>query len=162
MVGSDGPSDDPYNDCYLYEDGKLVLAGGMAGHFQGADQEGGLHVLAQTEFFQTCMLPFVYDVNGQNRLMRRDRAFYEYGNEATVKEEILLHIDQSFGEALTRVPAGEQVVIEGSDLKTGVRIRRISTGETGWLKCREADFCVMPDGQEMGSWDVFEGLPFFG
>ncbi len=79
-----------------------------------------------------------------------------------VREEILLYTDKQFTQQLARVPAGERVVIEGSDLKTGVRIRRISTGEAGWLKCREHYICTMPDGQEMESVDVFDGLPFFG
>lgn len=163
VVRGDGPSEDPWNECFLYGDHKLVRIGGMEGAFQGIDDAGALHVRAQNDFFQTCVLPLSYKLDPEKKeLVLQDQDFYEYGNEAVVREEILLYTDKQFTQQLARVPAGERVVIEGSDLKTGVRIRRISTGETGWLKCREHYICTMPDGQEMESVDVFDGLPFFG
>ena len=56
-------------------------------------------------------------------------------------------------------------MILGSDYREWVLIQKEETGEQGWLKCGDEDspyLCTLPDGSRDESWNLFDGLSFYG
>ena len=118
LAGGNGPSDDPWNDCYLYRSYEPLLVGSLPGYFQGMDEAGIIYVSAQRDFFQSHIPQIAYALDSAYMTLKElDQTFYEYGNEAQAKQAMQLYADQSYEKAGILLQAGDVVVIEGSNYK---------------------------------------------
>lgn len=83
------------------------------------------------------------------------------GNTATVLQEIPLYSEKNGNEADIELLAGDAVQVIGGDLKEWVQLKKVSTGEMGWIKVNVTE-CRLPDGNCIDSRYLFEGLMFYG
>lgn len=162
LAGGSGASDDQWYDYYLYGNDELHLAGTLPGGVIG--YEGvTLYTRTQTDHFQSFITTFAYVLDQQENILKSvPEILYPYGNTAVVKQDITLYADQTGSAAGVTLKTGDRVVIVGSDLQYWVKIEKEVTGESGWIRCDLPFTCIMPDGREMQSDDLFDGLPFFG
>lgn len=159
-VGSNGPSDDPSGDYYLYQKQSLILLGQLGGELIGS-QGDCLYTKGQWDFFQTFQRTRCFELD--NGLFKsRSTGNYHYGNRATAIRNVPLYKDEEFSEIGLTLQPGDEVIIVESDLESAVLIKQESTGKSGWLRCKEAYTCILPDGSEWNSWELFDGLVFYG
>ena len=163
VIQQDGPSDDPMADVYVYQGGRLNNAGVILG---GSIQiyEDSVTCVAQRDFFQTYQGVLKYQfVN--NSILAVTEDFYAQDKEATASAVIPLYAEKGIPDISVTLNPGDSVVILGSDYQEWVLIQKKETGEQGWLKCGTEDSpytCTLPDGTQDESWNLFEGLSFYG
>lgn len=163
LVCQDGPSDDPMADVYVYRDKKLKKAGIIPGDDIQIYKDY-IYCTAQRDFFQT--------YQGQIKFRFQDgtvtavpEEFYEQNKDAVASETIPLYSEKNIPDISVTLAPGDKVTILGSDYKEWVLIQKKGTGEKGWLRCGDEDspyLCTLPDGRQDDSWNLFEGLSFYG
>lgn len=163
VIQQDGPSDDPMADVYVYQGGRLNNAGVIAGDSIQIYKDS-ITCVAQRDFFQTYQGVLKYQfVDGSILAVEED--FYTQNQEAVATAVIPLYTEKRIPDISVTLNPGDSVMILGSDYKEWVLIQKQETGEQGWLKCGVVDdpyLCTLPDGTQDESWNLFEGLSFYG
>lgn len=162
IVAQNGLSADFVMTFYVYEEGKLKEAGNIYSDTRELDVYADrLEAYEETYHFQCQPVKFEYHlVNG--KLEKQEKDFYDYrGNTATVLQEIPLYSEKNGNEADIELLAGDAVQVIGGDLKEWVQLKKVSTGEMGWIKVNVTE-CQLPDGNCIDSRHLFEGLMFYG
>lgn len=163
VIRQDGPSDDPMADIYVYRNGALNQAGILSGDTIQIYKDY-ITAIAQRDFFQTYQGTLKYRF-GNDTLTRVTEDFYEQNKEAVASATIPLYKEKNLPDISVTLNPGDDVVILGSDYKEWVLIQKKETGEQGWLRCGILDdpfTCTLPDGTQDDSWNLFEGLSFYG
>lgn len=170
LAATSGASADFAMNVYSYEDGKLKSNGILRGAPESvyiSDKQ--FSTTFQHDYFQTFSTRETYELLNDS-IVRIDQGWYEYGNEAKAIVTIPLYKEQGGEEPGIVLQTGDDVIILGTDYKEWVAIEKKSTGEKGWLKCEQMESsadvwgytCVLPDGRKAESYDLFEGLIFYG
>lgn len=166
LAAASGPSDDYTMDIYHYEDGRLQLMGTLGGSPEDTYVNGNrFSTTFQHDFFQTWLTREYYEIQN-GTIQRIDMGWYEFGNEAIAIAEIPLYKGRGEMQIAVTLHAGDGVIILGTDNKEWVCIEKKDSGERGWLRCEGKDeggyTCIWPDGSESESYELFEGLSFYG
>lgn len=170
LAATAGASADYSMDVYSYEDGTLKANGLLPGSPESVQiSKTRFSAPSQHDFFQTYPTRETYEM-ADGAIRRIDLGWYEFGNEASAIAEIPLYTDQTGTQLGITLQPGDKVVILGTDYREWVSIRKSATGETGWLRCLQEPgaeiswgyTCVLPDGSQAESYELFEGLIFYG
>lgn len=170
MVTDYGPSDDYMTYFYLYKNGTLHSVGEIPALPEGMKVENGI-ITARIRGF--ALYTWFYDaqyalarslgMDGQipAALYRLPADFYPMNLVAELKVELPLCVSPADHSIGALIPAGEPVILCGSDDVEWVYIQSIDGVEKGWMQLdRETGFeCIVGD-QKLFSSDVFEGLLF--
>lgn len=162
IVADNGPSADYVMNLYGYEKGEMKEAGIIYSSPQSLKvYPDRLEAMEEIYHFQCQAVNFEYIYeNGQFRRQQKD--YYEYRmNTATALKEISLYREKGGSDADLILSAGDEVQVMGGDLSEWVQLKKVSTGETGWLKVKGAD-CELSDGSSVYSENLFKGLTFYG
>lgn len=159
IVSDIGSSLDYVSTFYQYEKGILTEVGSMHSHpltiliypdkIIGEERE---------QHFQTQEIEreFVFE---DGVLIRQEKDYYEYTqNIVTAKEQIDLYSEKDGKDAAITLSEGDKVQVMGGDLKQWVQLKKVSTGEVGWLRINEYDNCYLPDGSEISVWHLFDDI----
>lgn len=159
IVSDIGSSLDYVSTFYQYEKGILTEVGSMHSHpltiliypdkIIGEERE---------QHFQTQEIEreFVFE---DGVLIRQEKDYYEYTqNIVTAKEQIDLYSEKDGKDAAITLSEGDKVQVMGGDLKQWVQLKKVSTGEAGWLRINEYDNCYLPDGSEISVWHLFDDI----
>lgn len=163
IVQQDGPSDDPMADVYVYRGGSLKKAGSITGDSIQIYKDF-ITSRSQHDFFQTYRGMQKYQFSNDAITMVQED-FYEQNKEAVSLAVIPLYAEKGIPDISVTLNPGDKVVILGSDYREWVLIQKEATGEQGWLKCGDEDspyVCTLPDGSRDESWNLFDGLSFYG
>lgn len=159
LASQDGPSADPMTDVYVYENGEPKPAGTISGDDIQVFKDR-IYATAQCDHLQTFQGTLQYEFK-DGKVKEVDREFYEQGGEAVALVSIPL-LKEKNGAAGITLKAGEKVVIVGGDNREWVLIQSRETGEKGWLRCEKPYRCILPNGTEYESNQLFDGLSFYG
>ena len=163
VIGDSGFSDDYMLTFYRYEDGELKKSGEMYTAPKNLEiYEDKIIVPEETEHFQCQPVRFTYvDQNGS--FVKLEEDYYDYRQNIVVaKQEVPLYAAKDSDEIGVTISEGEEVQVMGGDMKEWVLLKKIATGEEGWIRVEDLVMCQMPDGNVYYSDQLFEGLYFYG
>lgn len=163
IISQNGPSDDPMADVYVYRDGHLKRAGVIPGDDIRIYSDY-ITCLAQQDFFQTYQGTRKYQFLNDTITFVPEE-FYVQNKEAVATAVIPLYSGKQVTDISVTLSPGDKVMILGSDYQEWVSIQKTDTGEKGWLRCGDTDnpfICTLPDGTREESWNLFDGLSFYG
>lgn len=159
IVSDIGDSLDYVSTFYQYEKGILTEVGSMRSHpltiliypdkIIGEERE---------QHFQTQEIEreFVFE---DGALIRQEKDYYEYmQNIVIAKEQIDLYSEKGGKDAAITLSEGDKVQVMGGDLEQWVQLKKVSTGEAGWLRTNEYNNCYLPDGSEISVWCLFDDI----
>ncbi len=163
IVADDGASADYQMNFYRYEKGALTDVGTILSSPPDLEvYPDKLAAFEETYHFQCQPVEFEF-VFTDGKLVRQEKEYYEYGqNTVTALKEIELYSEKDSRDSVILLSPGDEVSVMGGDLSEWVQLKKASTGETGWLKVKDGTTCFLQDGSEWNSWDLFEGLWFYG
>ncbi len=163
IIGEDGMSHDYKSAFYKYENGELNIVGEMYA------QPHSLEVYAdkiiapeETQHFQCQPVKFRYELKNGSFEKQEDE-YYDYRQNIVIaNQDISLYGSKEDKIIDVIIFAGEEVQVMGGDMKNWVLLRKVATGEEGWMEVKDIETCILPDGSEFYSSQLFEGLYFYG
>lgn len=162
IVASDGMSADYNMSFYQYEKGTLKKLGEIPSYVESLKiYSDKMLAMVETVHFQCQPLELEYAVqNGKITWIKKE--YYEYPqNQAKALKEIPLYGEKEGKEITVTLQSGDEFLVIGGDLTDWVQLKKVSTGEQGWLKVNELE-CYFPDGTSETSSLLFDGLWFYG
>ena len=163
VVGENGMSFDYVSTFYQYENGSLSNVGTMYTHPYILEMYPD-KVLSpeKCDYFQSQNVKFRYELSN-GLFVKREDDYYDYmQNIVTANQKISLYREKDSTEAFIVLHKGDEVQVMGGDMKNWVLLKKVSTGEEGWLQVDEHSRCILPDGTVVYSSDLFDGLIFYG
>lgn len=163
VIGDDGPSADYVSTFYEYKNGVLKQVGQMYAHPESLIvYEDKILAPEETYHFQCQPVKFCYElIDGMFIKLEEDYCEYR-GNTATAQREVQLYSEKEGTEIGITIEKGEEVQIMGGDRKEWVLLKKVSTGEEGWIRTENYHNCVLISGETVYSGELFEGLYFYG
>lgn len=157
IVSDYGDSADYTSTFYRYDRGSLANVGNMLSHPAAIMFDSDRIMGKEREYhFQTQEIEKEYAFES-GKLVSQEKDYYEYTkNIVTVDQKIALYTEKDESDATIMIFRGDEVQVMGGDLKQWVQLKKVSTGEVGWLKVNENDICCLADGTEISAWDLFE------
>lgn len=158
IIFENGSSADPLLNFYQYKGNELSYAGSIPS-YEYTLSNGEITAYCESVHLQCfrVLRKFSYQ-NGEVKEIEQE--FYEQGNTVTVLQDFTLYENKEESTLGIKLTKGSEVIIVGSDLKEWVYIQDVKSGNYGWLKT--TDHCLLPDGRELPSWELFDGLYFYG
>lgn len=163
VVADFGQSADYVSTFYEYKDGELKQVGQMYAHPDSLIvYEDKILAPEETYHFQCQPVKFRYElIDGM--FVKQEDEYYEYrGNIATAQQEVQLYSSKEGTEIGVTVAEGEDIQVMGGDMKEWVLLKKVSTGEEGWIRTEGFHDCILPNGETIYSGALFEELYFYG
>lgn len=163
IIGEDGMSDDYKSVFYEYKNGELIIVGEMYSHPDNIEVYADKIIAPEeTQHFQCQPVKFRYELKNGIFEKQKDE-YYDYRqNIVTVNQDISLYKTKEDKVIDVIIFAGEEVQVMGGDMENWVLLKKVETGEEGWMEVKDFGTCVLPDGSEIYSGSLFEGLYFYG
>lgn len=162
IVASSGFSDDFALDFFSFHDGSLNKLGTIYSHIHSL-AVGQQDMTAAVETYHLQCQPVTERFllkDGQIQQIKED--YYTYANNVAVaRNTIPLYKDRTSSNPGITLKSGDEVRILGGDLEQWVELELVRTGETGWLEVKGSD-CILSDGTHYESYELFDGLQFYG
>ena len=162
IVGDYGESADYVSTFYEYRDGEIRIAGAMSAHPMSLEiNPENIVAPEETDHFQCQPVRYRYELrNGVFEKQEDD--YYDYRQNVIVaNQDIFLYETKNVSTSSVTIAKGDEVQVMGGDMKSWVLLKKVSTGEEGWLKV-EGMNCILSDGSEVSSYDLFEGIYMYG
>ena len=163
VVGDHGMSADYCSTFYEYKCGELSIVGQMYAHPKSLIiYEDKVIAPEETMHLQCQPVKFRYELIDGVFVKQKDD-YYEYRQNIVIaQQEIQLYSSADVGEIGIMIEAGEEVQVMGGDMEKWVLLRKIATGEKGWLQVEKMNDCILPDGEVVSAYDLFEELYIYG
>lgn len=163
IIGEDGMSGDFKSTFYEYKNGELNIVGEMYSlPFEIEVYEDKIIAPEETQHFQCQPVKFRYELKNGSFEKQKDE-YYDYRqNIAIANQDVSLYKSKEDKSVDVIIFAGEEVQVMGGDMENWVLLKKVSTGEEGWLEVKDYGTCVLPDGSEIYSGSLFEELYFYG
>lgn len=163
VVGDHGMSADYCSTFYEYKSGKLSIVGQMYAHPKSLIiYEDKVIAPEETMHLQCQPVKFRYELIDGVFVKQKDD-YYEYRQNIVIaQQEIQLYSSTDAVETGITIGAGEEIQVMGGDMEKWVLLRKIPTGEKGWLRVEKMNDCILPDGEVVSAYDLFEELYIYG
>ena len=162
IIGENGMSGDPMVTFYEYKDKHIENLGEMYAYPYDLEMNGESIIASEETCHLQCQpVKFRYElVDGS--FVKQEEEYYDYRqNIITAKQEVALYTSKEEKQVHLIIQEGEEVQVMGGDMKNWVLLRKVSTKEEGWLRVEYAN-CILPDGSEIYSQDLFEDIYMYG
>ena len=147
---------------YEYKDKHIENLGEMYAYPYDLEMNGESIIASEETCHLQCQpVKFRYElVDGS--FVKQEEEYYDYRqNIITAKQEVALYTSKEEKQVHLIIQEGEEVQVMGGDMKNWVLLRKVSTKEEGWLRVEYAN-CILPDGSEIYSQDLFEDIYMYG
>lgn len=158
IIGEYGESADFASTFYEYRDGEIRFSGAMSAHPMNLEiNSENIVAPEETDHFQCQPVRYRYELrNGVFEKQEDD--YYDYRQNVIVaNQDILLYQAKKVSASGVTIAKGDEIQVMGGDMQSWVLLKKVSTGEEGWLKV-EGMNCILSDGSEVSSYDLFEGI----